>query len=197
MQHLIIHICYSDIAQCWFISIINGISITVNQFNKMWFEVFSSLMDNGYISIQNAHKHNNRCRSPFLSIDRQQTATYIASFKSYISFKFSGGGMNSADSFHMVVSMAMRFCINGTQYNKRYILSTFKQNEILELSNKLSNYTKFAKIEVILLKIQVLQSVNFLLFSLYFTHCFAHYLRINLADKMSLLLYWVTYILLL
>ena len=33
-----------------------------------------------------------------------------------------------------------------------------------------------------------LQSVNFLLFSLYFAHCFAHYLRINLADKMSLLL---------
>ena len=27
-----------------------------------------------------------------------------------------------------------------------------------------------------------------------FTHCFALYLRINLADKMSLLLYWVTYI---
>ena len=47
--------------------------------------------------------------------------------------------------------------------------------------------------EGIVLKIQVLQSVNFLLFSLYFTHCFTHYLRINLADKMSLLLYWVTY----
>ena len=41
---------------------------------------------------------------------------------------------------------------------------------------------------MILLKIiQVLQSVNFLLFSLYFTHCFAHFLRINPADKMSLL----------
>ena len=59
--------------------------------------------------------------------------------------------------------------------------------------NKLFNDTKFINIEVILLKIQVLQSVNFLLFSLYFTHCFAHYLRINLADIMSLLLYWVTY----
>ena len=47
---------------------------------------------------------------------------------------------------------------------------------------------------MILLKFQVLQSVNFLLFSLYFTHCFAHYLRINLAYKMSLLLYWVTYV---
>ena len=35
--------------------------------------------------------------------------------------------------------------------------------------------------------------MNFLLFSFYFTHCFVNYLRINLADKMSLLLYWVTY----
>ena len=65
-----------------------------------------------------------------------------------------------------------------------------------EFNNKLSNDTKFIDIEVILLKIQVLQSVNFLLFSSYFTHCFAHcfahYLRINLADIMSLLLYWVT-----
>ena len=34
---------------------------------------------------------------------------------------------------------------------------------------------------------------EFPLFSLYFTHYFAHYLRINLADKMSLLLYWVTF----
>ena len=34
--------------------------------------------------------------------------------------------------------------------------------------------------------------MNFLLFSLYFTHCFAHYLKINLADKIYLLLYWVT-----
>ena len=46
---------------------------------------------------------------------------------------------------------------------------------------------------MILLKIQVLQSVNFFLFPLYFTHCLVHYLRINLADKMYLLLYWVTY----
>ena len=35
--------------------------------------------------------------------------------------------------------------------------------------------------------------MNFWLFSLYFTHCFAHYLTINLADKMYLLLYWVIY----
>ena len=81
---------------------------------------------------------------------------------------------------------------NVTQYNKRYILSTFEKIEMFALSyrrfNKLSNDTKVIKIEVILLKIQVLQSTKFLLFSLYFAHCFAHYLRINLADKMSLLL---------
>ena len=72
-----------------------------------------------------------------------------------------------------------------------------KKNEIFALCNKrfnkLSNDTKFVNIEVILLKIQVLWCVNFLLFSLYFTNCFVEYLRINLADKMSLLLYWVTY----
>ena len=65
--------------------------------------------------------------------------------------------------------------------------------ENIGLYSKLSNDTKFIKIIVIVLKIQVLQSVNFFLFSLYFTHCFAHYLRLNLADKMYLLLYWVTY----
>ena len=52
-------------------------------------------------------------------------------------------------------------CLNVTQYNKRYILSNFKKIEIFALSNKrfnkLSNDTKFIKIEVILLKIQVLQ----------------------------------------
>ena len=57
--------------------------------------------------------------------------------------------------------------------------------------NKLSNDTQFLKIEVILLEIQLSQRLNFLLFSLYFAHCFVHYLRINLADKMYLLLYWV------
>ena len=48
-----------------------------------------------------------------------------------------------------------------------YILSTFDNIEIFALSNrfnKLSSDTKFVKIEVILLKIQVLQIVNFLLF---------------------------------
>ena len=72
-----------------------------------------------------------------------------------------------------------------TQYNKRYILSTFEKIEIFALSNrsfnKLSNDTKFVKIKVILLKIQVLHGMNFLLFSLYFIHCFAHFLRINLC----------------
>ena len=76
------------------------------------------------------------------------------------------------------------------------VLRTFEKIEIFVLSNwrfnKLSNDTKLVQIEGIVLKMQVLRSVNFLLFSLYFTHCFAHYLRINLADKMSLLLYWVT-----
>ena len=80
-----------------------------------------------------------------------------------------------------------------TQYNKRYLLSTFEKMEAFALSNrgfnKLSNYTKFVKIEVILLKVQALQSVNFLLFSLYFTHCFVHYLRINLANKIRCTFY--------
>ena len=83
-----------------------------------------------------------------------------------------------------------------TQYNKRDMMSTFENIEILALSNrrfyKLSNDTKFIKIEVIFLKIQASQCVNFLLFSLYFAHYFVHYLRMNLADIMSLLLYWVT-----
>ena len=78
-----------------------------------------------------------------------------------------------------------------------YILSSFENIELFALSkrrfNKLSNDTKFVNIDVILLKVQLLQSVYFLLFSLYFTHYFVHYLRMNLADKMSLLLYWVTY----
>ena len=56
---------------------------------------------------------------------------------------------------------------------------------MIALSNrrfeKLSNDTKF---------VQLLQSVYFLLFSLYFTPYFSHYLRINLANKMYLLLYW-------
>ena len=72
-----------------------------------------------------------------------------------------------------------------TQYNKRYILSTFENIEIVALSkrrfNKLSNDTKFVP------------SVYSLLFNLYFTHYFVNYLRINLADKMYILLYWVTY----
>ena len=53
----------------------------------------------------------------------------------------------------------------------------FALNLTEDLFNKLSSDTKFIKIEVIHLKIQVLQSVNFFLFSMYFTHCFVHYLR--------------------
>ena len=103
--------------------------------------------------------------------------------------------LDSWVSINQPVSMSINSYV--TQYNKRDILSTFEKIEIFALSNrrfnKLSNDTKLVKIKVILLKIQVLQGMNFLLFSLYFTHCFAHYLRINLADKISLLLYWVTY----
>ena len=40
--------------------------------------------------------------------------------------------------------------------------------------NKLSNDTKLIKIEVILLKVQILQSVYFFLFSIYFAHYFVH-----------------------
>ena len=81
--------------------------------------------------------------------------------------------------------------LNVTQYNKSYTLSTFEEkNEIFALSNrifnKLSNETKFVKIEGILSEIQHLQSLYFLLFSLYFAHHFVHYLRINLADTMYL-----------
>ena len=47
-----------------------------------------------------------------------------------------------------------------TQYNKRDILSTFENIEIFALSNrrfnKLPHDTKFIKIEVVLLKIQLL-----------------------------------------
>ena len=33
------------------------------------------------------------------------------------------------------------------------------------------------------MKVQLVQSVYFFLFSLYYTHYFVHYLRINLADR--------------
>ena len=39
-----------------------------------------------------------------------------------------------------------------------------------------------------------ISDVYFLLSSLYFTHNFVHYLRMYLADNMSILLYWVTII---
>ena len=70
----------------------------------------------------------------------------------------------------------MKHPVYVTQYNKRYILSNFEKIEIFELSirrfNKLSNDTKFVKIEVILLKVHY------------------HYLRINLTDKMSMYFYF-------
>ena len=58
--------------------------------------------------------------------------------------------------------------------------------------NKISNGTELLKIEVILLEIQCLPSLNFFSFPLYFALYFVQYLSINLADKMYLLLYWVT-----
>ena len=79
--------------------------------------------------------------------------------------------------------------VNVTQYQKRYILSTFEKNDIFALSNrrfnKLSNDTKFVKIEVILFESTTFTKCEFPLFSLYFTHCFVHYLRISLN--------WITY----
>ena len=60
-------------------------------------------------------------------------------------------------------------------------------------SCQLSTDTKFIKIEVILLEIQSSKCLYFILFSLYFANYFGHYLRMNQTNKMSLLLYWVTY----
>ena len=55
-----------------------------------------------------------------------------------------------------------------TKYNKRYILSTFTED--LTSFPMIPNSLK-------LLKVQLLQSVYFLLFSLYFTHFSVHYQR--------------------
>ena len=80
---------------------------------------------------------------------------------------------------------------NTTKGTSCLLLSKFRFLHYLTRGfNKLSNDITFIKFEVILLKIQFIQSVNCLLFSLYFTHCFVHYFRINLSDKMYLLLYW-------
>ena len=68
------------------------------------------------------------------------------------------------------------------------------ENDVFALSNRrfhnLSNDTKLVKIEVILLKVQLLPILYFLLFFLYYTHYFVHYiyLRIKLTDKMYVLL---------
>ena len=84
---------------------------------------------------------------------------------------------------------------NTTKGTSCLLLSKFRfLHYLTEDLIKLSSDIKFIKIEVILLITQVLQSVNFLLFYMYFTHCFVHYLRINSADKMSLLFCWVTFI---
>ena len=94
-----------------------------------------------------------------------------------------------------ILSMLITIC---DPIQQKVHLVYFWKIEIFALSNrrfnKLPNDTKFVKIEVILLKVQLLQSVHFLLFSLYFTHYFVHYLRMNLVNKMSLLLYWVTFV---
>ena len=73
-----------------------------------------------------------------------------------------------------------------THHNKRYNLSTLNKIRFLHYLRfyRLSNDTKCVKIELILLKVQLLQSVYFILFYLYFTHYCVHYLRMNLADKM-------------
>ena len=69
----------------------------------------------------------------------------------------------------MIREITMFYTVYVTQYNKRYILSTFEKIEIFALSNsrfnKPSNDTKIMKIEVTLLKVQLLQRVYFLLFS--------------------------------
>ena len=86
-----------------------------------------------------------------------------------------------------------------TQYNKRYILSTFEKIEIFVLSNrrfnKHSNDTKFIKIGRDSFENTSFTKCEFpfILFVFYTLFLFAHYLRINLADIMSLLLSWVTF----
>ena len=85
-----------------------------------------------------------------------------------------------------------------TQYNKRYILSTFAKIEILyypteDLTSFPVPWYQIHKNWSDTFENTSFTKCEFPLFSLYFTHCFAHYLRISLAGKMSLLLYWVTY----
>ena len=58
-----------------------------------------------------------------------------------------------------------------TQYNKRYILSTFEKKIdcciIYRWFNKFSNYTKFVKIEVVLLKYNVYKRVYYFIYILH------------------------------
>ena len=78
-------------------------------------------------------------------------------------------------------------------------MSTFEKIEICALSNrwinKLSNDTKFSKYLSDTFENTSFTKCEFpfIFFIFYPLFCFAHYLRINLADIMSLLLYWVTY----
>ena len=84
----------------------------------------------------------------------------------------------------------LRFCLcvhhvwpNTT---KRYILSTFDKVEMFAFSNR-----RFNKLSKFINLSDTFENTNLnFLFKKKkkFRHCFAHYLRINLADKMSLLL---------
>ena len=95
----------------------------------------------------------------FTSCDKYRSLYTYSYFNMHIHYRVS---------IFIILLYVPIICTYVTQYNKRYILSTFEKIEIFALSNrrfnKLSNDTKFIKIEVMLLKIQVLQSVNYLLF---------------------------------
>ena len=95
------------------------------------------------------------------------------------------------DRLHSFKTVLYMLWPNSIQQNAGHLLFTFEKVEIFAISNgAFNNSWKFLSI----LEIQFLQSLYFLLFSLYyFAHYFVHYLRINLADKMYLFLYWVTY----
>ena len=92
-------------------------------------------------------------------------------------------------SFHFCHHSLFIFCFFQLWPNttKGTSLCTFEKIEIFALSNrrfnKLSNDTKFEMIKL------TIDNVYFLLFSLYFANYFGHYLRMNLANKMYLLLY--------
>ena len=105
--------------------------------------------------------------------------------------------LSEIKTFKIIFSSESTFISYVTQYNKRYILSTLTTLRFLHfLTDDLISFPMIPNSYILkwhFWKYKFYNLLNFLLFSLYFTHCFAHYLRINLADKMSLLLYWVTY----